>query len=173
MAVWSTQTLSPELKIHLAATSRGLCRLSLNKTNAEFLAELAKSLPSTQWWRDDEHPLLLQAAGQLRAWFRGELRWFDIPLDLRGTTFQKRVWRALRRIPYGETRSYKQIARQIGSPNATRAVGGANHRNPVAIIVPCHRVIAADGSLGGFGAGLEVKQLLLGIEAGNYPELAD
>ena len=105
MAVWSTRILSPELKIHLAATSRGLCRLSLNKTNAEFLAELAKSLPSAQWWRDDEHPLLLQTAGQLRAWFRGELRWFDTPLDLRGTTFQKRVWRALRKIPYGETRS--------------------------------------------------------------------
>jgi len=169
MAVWSTLKPVPKLRIHVAATSRGLARLSLNKTNAEFLDELSRAIPTMEWWRDDGHPLLVEAGDQLRAWFRGEIRSFDIRLDLRGTAFQKRVWRALRAIPYGETRSYKDIARQIGSPNATRAVGGANGRNPVAIIVPCHRVIAADGSLGGFGGGLSVKRLLLDVEAGNRP----
>jgi len=153
------------LRIHIAASNRGLLRLSLNRNDEEFLAELARIVPSAAWWRDEQHPLLLEAAGQLQAYFRGELRQFDLRLEVRGTAFQRKVWRALRRIPYGETRSYKEIARQIGSPTATRAVGGANGKNPIAIVIPCHRVIAADGSLGGFGSGLAVKKLLLELEA--------
>ena len=87
-----------------------------------------------------------------------------MPLDLEGTSFQKKVWGALRTIPYGETRSYGEIARQVGNPRAARAVGMANHENPVAIVVPCHRVIAGDGSLGGYAGGLKRKSRILGLE---------
>ena len=99
---------------------------------------------------------------QLRLYFAGDLRMFDLPLELIGTEFQKQVWSALVTIPYGETRSYTEIAEQIGAPRAVRAVGAANGRNPIPIIVPCHRVIGASGSLVGFGGGLEWKRLLLG-----------
>jgi len=102
---------------------------------------------------------------QLQAYFEGELKSFDVPLEIVGTDFQKRVWKALRTIPYGQTRSYSQIAAQIGSPQAVRAVGAANGRNPIPIIVPCHRVIGASGSLVGFGGGLDWKRLLLNLEA--------
>ncbi|BBX62770.1 methylated-DNA--protein-cysteine methyltransferase [Mycobacterium saskatchewanense] len=101
---------------------------------------------------------------QLAAYFAGELTDFDIAMDLGGTEFQRRVWTALRTIPYGETRSYGQIAEQIGAPGSARAVGLANGRNPVAIIVPCHRVIGAGGSLTGYGGGLDRKRTLLGLE---------
>ena len=102
---------------------------------------------------------------QLRAYFGGELKSFDVPLEIAGTEFQRRVWSALRTIPYGQTRSYSEIAAQIGAPQAVRAVGAANGRNPIPIIVPCHRVIGASGSLVGFGGGLEWKRLLLDVEA--------
>jgi methylated-DNA-[protein]-cysteine S-methyltransferase len=102
---------------------------------------------------------------QLRAYFGGELKSFDVPLEIAGTEFQRRVWSALRTIPYGQTRSYSEIAAQIGAPQAVRAVGAANGRNPIPIIVPCHRVIGASGSLVGFGGGLEWKRLLLDLEA--------
>jgi methylated-DNA-[protein]-cysteine S-methyltransferase len=108
--------------------------------------------------------ILIEAERQLRAYFDGRLRKFDLPLDLRGTEFQRRSWRALLEIPYGETRSYGDMARSIGKPKACRAVGMANHRNPVSIIVPCHRVIGADGSLVGYGGGLDVKKFLLNLE---------
>ncbi len=101
---------------------------------------------------------------QLAAYFAGELIDFDVELDLRGTEFQRRVWRALLTIPYGETRSYGQIAEQIGAPGSARAVGLANGRNPIAIVVPCHRVIGAGGSLTGYGGGLDRKRTLLDLE---------
>ena len=104
------------------------------------------------------------AVDQLDAYFAGELTDFDLELDLRGTDFQQRVWKALLTIPYGETRSYGEIAEQIGAPGSARAVGLANGRNPIAIIVPCHRVIGASGSLTGYGGGLERKQTLLELE---------
>jgi methylated-DNA-[protein]-cysteine S-methyltransferase len=109
--------------------------------------------------------LMRETLKQLRAYFNGELRIFDVPLEIAGTDFQRRVWNALRTIPYGETRSYSQIAQQIGAPRAVRAVGAANGRNPIPVIVPCHRVIGASGSLVGFGGGLEWKRLLLDLEA--------
>jgi methylated-DNA-[protein]-cysteine S-methyltransferase len=112
-------------------------------------------------------PVMRETLAQLRAYFAGDLRVFDVPLEVVGTDFQKRVWRALRTIPFGETRSYSQVAGQIGSPRAVRAVGAANGRNPIPIIVPCHRVIGASGSLVGFGGGLEWKRFLLGLEANN------
>lgn len=101
---------------------------------------------------------------QLGAYFAGELTDFDIELDLRGTEFQRRVWRALLTIPYGETRSYGEIAGQIGAPGSARAVGWANGHNPIAIVVPCHRVIGASGSLTGYGGGLDRKRTLLELE---------
>jgi methylated-DNA-[protein]-cysteine S-methyltransferase len=104
------------------------------------------------------------AVDQLDAYFAGELTDFDLELDLRGTEFQQRVWKALLTIPYGETRSYGEIAEQIGAPGAARAVGLANGRNPIAIVVPCHRVIGSGGSLTGYGGGLERKQTLLELE---------
>jgi methylated-DNA-[protein]-cysteine S-methyltransferase len=104
------------------------------------------------------------AVDQLEAYFAGELMDFDVELDLRGTEFQRRVWKALLTIPFGETRSYGEIAEQIGAPGAARAVGLANGHNPIAIVVPCHRVIGANGSLTGFGGGLDRKRTLLELE---------
>ena len=103
-------------------------------------------------------------ARQLEAYFAGRLRTFDLPLAPAGTPFQQCVWSALREIPFGETRSYGQLAKAIGKPSAMRAVGAANGRNPIAIVVPCHRVIGADGSLTGFGGGIERKKFLLSLE---------
>ena len=102
-----------------------------------------------------------QVASQLAAYFAGELTEFDLPLELNGTDFQRRVWEGLRQIPFGETWSYAQLAAKVGSPKACRAVGLANGRNPIGIIVPCHRVIGADGTLTGYGGGLERKAWLL------------
>ena len=106
---------------------------------------------------------------QLEEYFAGERETFDLPLAPKGTAFEKSVWNELSRIPYGETRSYAEIARAIGKPGAARAVGRANGANPIPIVVPCHRVIGANGSLTGFGGGLEVKSLLLEIEGAALP----
>ena len=112
--------------------------------------------------RDDA--ALAEARAQLAAYFAGERQEFDLPLRLAGTDFQRRVWAALREIPYGSTLSYGALAARVGTPGGSRAVGLANGRNPVAVIVPCHRVIAADGALGGYGGGLERKRTLLELE---------
>ncbi|MDI3471232.1 MAG: Methylated-DNA--protein-cysteine methyltransferase [Pseudolabrys sp.] len=118
------------------------------------------------------HPVLLDAERQLRDYFAGRRRTFTVPLDMAGTPFQQAVWQALLTIPYGETRSYSELARQIGRPEASRAVGAANGRNPVSIIVPCHRAIGADGSLTGFAGGLDVKRYLLNLEGAQLPAAA-
>jgi methylated-DNA-[protein]-cysteine S-methyltransferase len=110
-------------------------------------------------------PVLLEAEAQLHAYFAGELRRFDLPLAPRGTAFQLSVWDALLEIPYGATTSYSELAAAIGRPSACRAVGAANGRNPLAVIVPCHRVIGAAGALTGYGGGLERKRMLLALEA--------
>jgi methylated-DNA-[protein]-cysteine S-methyltransferase len=110
-------------------------------------------------------PVLLEAEAQLRAYFAGELRRFDLPLAPRGTAFQLSVWDALLEISYGSTTSYSELAAAIGRPSACRAVGAANGRNPLAVIVPCHRVIGAAGGLTGYGGGLERKRMLLALEA--------
>lgn len=111
-----------------------------------------------------DHPILAQASVELTAYFAGNLRAFSVPLDFRGTDFQRRVWAALLTIPFGETRSYGDIARMIGSPTASRAVGAANGRNPISIIAPCHRVVGTNGALTGFAGGVEVKRWLLHFE---------
>lgn len=114
-------------------------------------------------WREDG-TRLAEAVRQLRAYFRGDLRAFDLPVAPEGTPFQRRVWRELQTIPYGETLSYGELARRIGSPNGSRAVGLANGANPVSIVIPCHRVIGSTGKLTGYGGGLPTKQWLLALE---------
>jgi methylated-DNA-[protein]-cysteine S-methyltransferase len=113
---------------------------------------------------DREHPILIETERQLRAYFTGELQRFTVPLDFQGTPFQSSVWQALLLIPFGETRTYRHIAEQIGKPTAFRAVGAANGKNPISIIAPCHRVIGSDGSLTGFAGGLDAKHFLLRLE---------
>ncbi|MES2043015.1 MAG: methylated-DNA--[protein]-cysteine S-methyltransferase [Pseudomonadota bacterium] len=119
--------------------------------------------------RDEGDSILVAAEKQLHAYFAGELTRFTVPLDFHGTDFQKSVWAALLTIPFGETRSYGEIARQIGRPSASRAVGAANGRNPISIIAPCHRVIGTNGALTGFAGGLEAKALLLELEGQRAP----
>jgi methylated-DNA-[protein]-cysteine S-methyltransferase len=132
-------------------------------------APLSDPVPGTS------DPLLEEASVQLRAYFDGRLRQFQLPLDLGGTAFQRSVWQELLEIPYGETRTYAEIAEAIGHPTAVRAVGAANGQNPVAIIVPCHRVIRTGGGLGGYGGGLDAKRALLDLERGmaSLPEALD
>jgi methylated-DNA-[protein]-cysteine S-methyltransferase len=121
---------------------------------------------------DGESPVLEEAARQLSEYFAGERTDFDVPLDLVGTPFQVAAWRGLASIPFGETVSYGEQARRLGKPDAVRAVGAANGRNPLPIVLPCHRVIGSDGSLTGFGGGLHVKRALLDHEAGVRPLFA-
>ncbi len=123
-----------------------------------------------EWERRDE--AFAPVRDQLGRYFAGQLRAFDVPLSMDGNSFELRVWEALLEIPYGETASYGEIARRIGEPGAARAVGLANGRNPMALIVPCHRVIGADGSLTGYGGGLERKRFLLDLESGVAPLIA-
>lgn len=114
---------------------------------------------------EKETPLSAKVYAQLSEYFNGERKSFDFPFKMEGTPFQKKVWSALCEIPYGETRSYKEIAIAIGSPKACRAVGMANNRNPIAIVIPCHRVIGSNGDLVGYAGGIEVKKALLKLEA--------
>ena len=123
-------------------------------------------------WTDSRQGVVAETAAQLREYFAGKRTEFDLPLAPEGTAFQKRVWKGLQAIPYGETISYAELARRIGNPKAMRAVGSANGRNQIPIVIPCHRVIASDGTLGGFGGGLDVKQRLLDLESGSDRALA-
>lgn len=123
--------------------------------NRVKMAELSEDL---------QHPILQETVKQLNEYFQGKRQIFDLPLDFEGTEFQHKVWQALLTIPFGETRSYKQIAEQIGNVKAVRAVGATNGKNPISIITPCHRVVGANGKLVGFAGGLENKDILLKIE---------
>ena len=131
-----------------------------------YLTESGGALVRFDWGTGgtDASPLLLEAERQLSEYFAGNRKTFDLPLKPEGTVFQRAVWNALCAIPYGETRSYGEIAAQIGAPKACRAVGMTNHRNPLPILIPCHRVIGADGSLTGYGGGLDKKRFLLELE---------
>ena len=127
--------------------------------------EPSRKMQSTDGWSEDAAaPPLAAALRQLTEYFAGTRREFDLPLRMRGTEFQKRVWQELTEIPYGETWSYGELAKRINNPSASRAVGLANGRNPISILVPCHRVIGADGSLTGYGGGLDRKRWLLAHE---------
>jgi O-6-methylguanine DNA methyltransferase len=147
---------SPVGPLFLAASTKGLVRL-------EFEARVQKVNANTTQLRESK-PALAPYLRELNDYFAGKRREFCLPLDLRGTGFQLACWRALLEIPYGETRSYSDIAQAIGHPHAYRAVGMSNNRNPIAIVVPCHRVIAASGSLCGYGGGLDIKRKLLDLE---------
>ena len=146
---------SPLGPVLVAADAAGLCRIS-------FQAGTRPVQPVAGWVRDDA--ALADALTQLRAYFAGRLQRFELPLSARGTPFQERVWQALRGIPYGRTISYGELARRVGQPTAARAVGAANGRNPLPVVVPCHRVIGASGQLTGFTGGLTLKAGLLALE---------
>ncbi len=148
-------------KVFVASTERGVCMVDFVKTERAFLKRLRERFPG-KIVRDDRknRNVLIQ----LKKYLKGELQRFDCKLDFRGTPFQKKVWSALAKIPYGRTRSYGDIAQAIGHPNASRAVGNANGRNSIPLIIPCHRVIESKGGMGGFGHGVEVKKQLLHFE---------
>jgi methylated-DNA-[protein]-cysteine S-methyltransferase len=152
MVEWTEVQIVDELKIRLVASNTGLRALEFH------------SFGPPEGERNDANRWMNQAADQLRAYFTGDLRVFTLPLDMQGTEFQLSVWNYLTRIPYGETRSYAHVAQAIGRPKAVRAVGAANGSNPVAIIVPCHRVIGTSGKLTGYGGGLPLKKRLLELE---------
>jgi methylated-DNA-[protein]-cysteine S-methyltransferase len=149
--------------VRLAATDEGLCKIALGmETPESFASWLARHVgPATQ---EAESRLLTRAATQLNAYLDDDLREFDLPLDLRGTSFQRSVWRAVADVRYGQTVTYSEIAARIGRPNAIRAVGAANGANPLPILIPCHRVIGRDGTLRGYGGGLHIKEALLSLE---------
>ena len=153
---------SPVGPLTLVAEDGKLAGLYLDVRGHEPPAEILGT-PCTA----GSEPVLAEATSQLGAYFAGELTSFDLPLQLDGTGFQRTVWAGLQQIGYGETISYGELAKRIGQPSASRAVGLANGRNPVAIVVPCHRVIGADGSLTGYGGGLDRKRFLLAMEQRN------
>ena len=148
---------SPVGQLKLVATETALVAVLWENENPNRvrLAELIENV---------QHPILLETQKQLNEYFEGQRQVFDLPLDFEGTEFQQKVWQALLTIPFGETRSYKQIAEQLGNVKAVRAVGAANGKNPISIITPCHRVVGANGKLVGFAGGLENKDVLLQLE---------
>lgn len=145
---------SPTGKLTLVANEKALLGIAWDAEGSKHA-----HLPS-----DPNHPILRLTAKQLSEYFLGRRQIFELPLELHGTEFQKSVWQSLQSIPYGQTWSYGRLAKSIGNPKASRAVGGANNKNPIPIVVPCHRVIGASGSLVGFGGGLKAKEILLQIE---------
>jgi len=142
-----------------------LCKLGIAEENGAICRVFFAAGKAPDNFENTETPLIKKAAAQLEEYFEGKRKNFDLPLVLNGTDFQNRVWEALRKIPYGKTRSYGELAAMTGNPKASRAVGMANNRNPIVIVIPCHRVIGSDGSLTGFGGGLELKQRLLELES--------
>jgi len=148
---------SPIGPVNLAVSGRVLMLLEFDR------GTFPPTKPKATW--TESAPAIREYVHELDEYFAGERRQFTFPLDLRGTEFQLKCWRALLEIPYGETCSYADIARAVGQPRGFRAVGLANNRNPIAIVVPCHRVIASDGTLCGYGGGLDIKQKLLDLEA--------
>lgn len=157
--------------------SRYYCKTMPSPVGKLTLVASDRGLAAVLWEDDDpkrvrlgplqenaEHPVLVETERQLRDYFEGRLEKFSLELDFAGTEFQKQVWAALLTIPFGETRSYAQVAEQIGNPSAVRAVGAANGKNPISIIAPCHRVIGSNGKLTGFAGGMEAKAFLLKLE---------
>ena len=154
---------SPCGRLHLYGTARGLLAVVLPGGAPEAAESWVGRTLRAAAFRPDA-TMLASAIEQLSAYFAGTRRSFDLPLDPRGTPFQRLVWDAVLAVPYGETRTYSQIARAIGRPNAVRAVGAANGANPLAPIIPCHRLVGADGGLRGYGGGLAMKRWLLELE---------
>ena len=149
---------SPVGELKLVASEKGLAAILWEKDDLKRF----KISPMSE---SKKHPVLRETETQLKEYFAGKRKKFSVKLDFNGTAFQKNVWKALLTIPYGETRSYGDIAKQIGNVKAVRAVGGANNKNPISIIAPCHRVIGSNGKLVGYGGGLKTKAHLLDLEA--------
>lgn len=147
-----TQIPSPIGKLFLVASEIGLRGIYWEKQTSPMLKQ------------NESHKILDLAVSELKEYFAGKRKKFQVPLELIGTKFQKEVWMALRAVPYGKTLSYKDIAQKIKNPKAMRAVGSANGKNPLCIIIPCHRIISSDGSLGGYSGGLHIKTKLLNLE---------
>jgi O-6-methylguanine DNA methyltransferase len=153
---------SPLLKkVFVASTERGVCMVDFFSTERTFLGRLKERFPGKMIRDVRKNRNILN---QLRKYLKGDLKRFNCKLDLKGTPFQKIVWLALTKIPYAQTRSYKEIAQMIGHPKAFRAVGNANGQNSIPLIIPCHRVIENKGGLGGFGHGVKIKKQLLDFE---------
>jgi methylated-DNA-[protein]-cysteine S-methyltransferase len=156
LAISFLEVDSPVGPLVLVASGQGLLAIEFPRSR--------HPVPRDESWQEGGHPVLQCATEQLAEYFAGTRRIFDLPLAPRGTAFQQAVWRSLATIPYGETISYTQLASRVGRPAAVRAVGAANGRNPLPIVLPCHRVIGANGSLTGFGGGLPTKRFLLELE---------
>ena len=152
MPSWTVISPSSDTTLYVAAGDRGICHIS-------FTNEIPRA-----WSRSDSLPLLREASRQLTLYFEGRLKRFDLPLEMNGTPFQRKVWDTLLGIPYGNVISYAQLADRVGSPRGFRAVGAANGKNPIPIVVPCHRVINTGGGLGGYSCGLAYKKRLLELE---------
>jgi len=161
-----TKMDSPVGEILLVSDGKDLTRVSMNRQ--KYAAEI-----ENDWVEKKDIPPLKLAVEQLKSYFAGLLSEFDLPIAFRGTAFQNKVWKELTRIPFGKTISYGELARRVGNPKASRAVGLANGKNPLAIVVPCHRVIGANGTLTGYGGGLDRKQKLLELEQHAAIETAD
>lgn len=157
-----TEIASPIGKLMLLAGERGLTGIWMEKHPSD-------PRPNAGWLRDDGNPFLVAASAQLAEYFAGKRQDFDLEIEPEGTPFQLRAWQVLRKIPYGETISYGEQARRIGIPGASRAVGLANNRNPLPIVIPCHRVVGTKGALVGFGGGLDRKRFLLNLEQRHAP----
>ncbi|MDT8862368.1 methylated-DNA--[protein]-cysteine S-methyltransferase [Alkalihalobacillus sp. MEB130] len=156
---------SPLGTLTIVATEKGVCHIhfgEMTKCMASLKAWLKKQGRKGEVVRCKE--TLKPICEQLEDYFTGKRNHFDVPLDLCGTEFQKKVWNTLKEIEYGQTKSYKEIAQEIGAPKAVRAIGGANNQNPIPIIIPCHRVIGSNGNMVGYGGGLDKKELLLSLE---------
>ena len=159
---WNTLS-HQDWTLHLAATDRGLCCITLPNEPLETLATwVNRHIPNAEMLKDDKK--ILPYAQQLREYFAGSRTEFTMPLDLYGTPFQHAVWVELKRVPYGETVSYSDLAQRIGHPKAVRAVGAANGANPIPFVLPCHRVIGKNGKLTGYRGGLDMKERLLRLE---------
>lgn len=161
MTLFCKEMESPVGKLKLVASAHALLAVlwEQERPNRVKLATLEF---------DPQQPILIETERQLREYFAGTRNEFDLPLEPAGSEFQKKVWRALQEIPFGQTRSYMDLAKSVGSAKAVRAVGAANGKNPLSIVVPCHRVVGANGALTGFAGGLEVKAKLLALEARHY-----
>ncbi|SES42559.1 methylated-DNA--[protein]-cysteine S-methyltransferase [Salipaludibacillus aurantiacus] len=163
--IYYSEMDSPIGTLTLAKSEKGICFIefgSVSSACASIKAKLRKMHINGELAEDPA--ALVEEKHQLAEYFSGERKTFDLPLDLIGSTFQKLVWEKVKDIPYGSTKSYKQIASEIGAPKAVRAIGGANNKNPVPIIIPCHRVIGSNGAMVGYGGGLDKKEILLRLE---------
>jgi len=156
---------TPIGEIFIASTIIGICKISLGGDDKEFFSWLKTNFADEKIV--EVSPQKICAVSAIRDFLDGKIKEFNILLDIRGTSFQKKVWRELRKIPYGKTCSYKEVAEAIGMPKSWRAVGQANGANPLPIVIPCHRVIAADGSPGGYSGGIKIKSFLLNLEKRN------